>query len=422
MLKKYFLQRSSYTKNILTLIVGTGLAQVIPIAASPILTRLYSPSAFGTYAAYLAIVSILSILATGRYELAILLPKKDRDAMRVVTLSIGINFIVCSLLTLVVAVFNKTLTNLFKIPALSLWLYWIPTSVFLAGAYQSLNYWSNRKAKYKRLAFSRTFQSASSTITQLSTGYINTGTAGLIGGQLIGQTIASAALIHQIMKEDKNCIKKSSIKHLLVLAKKYINFPKYMVAGHSLNAASSQMPIMLLNTFFSSTTAGLYSLAERLMGIPISLIAGAIGDVFRQEASNTYIHSGDCRKIFKATLKKLMLIAIVPSILFYFLAPFIFEFAFGTQWREAGIYAQILTPVFFLRFATSPLSIMFMIAETQKIDLAWQVLLVILATTSFLIGKHFSSVTMALTLYSFSYSVMYLINVLIAYKLTVRSK
>jgi O-antigen/teichoic acid export membrane protein len=75
-----YLPKGSFARNVLTLMTGTTLAQAIPIAVSPILTRLFSPAEFGVFAVYLAIVSVLAILATGRYELAIMVPKKDRDA------------------------------------------------------------------------------------------------------------------------------------------------------------------------------------------------------------------------------------------------------------------------------------------------------------------------------------------------------
>src|SRR5690606_33346643 len=144
-------------------------------------------------------------------------------------------------------------------------------------------------------------------------------------------------------------------------------------AAHGFNTGSSQMPIMLLTAFFSSSIAGFYMLTQRVMGAPTTLIAGAIGDVFRQEASQAYIHTGNCRAIYISTVKKLLILSVVPSILFFFIAPDLFALVFGENWREAGVFAQILTPVFFLRFVTSPLSAMFMIAEKQKLDLLWQI-------------------------------------------------
>ncbi len=76
--------KSEFSRNVLTLMTGTTIAQAIPIAISPILTRIYTPEDFGVFALYMSVASLLSTLATGRYELAIMLPKKDEDAVNYV--------------------------------------------------------------------------------------------------------------------------------------------------------------------------------------------------------------------------------------------------------------------------------------------------------------------------------------------------
>ncbi len=68
--------KSEFSRNVLTLMTSTTIAQAIPLAISPILTRLYTPSDFGIFALYMSISSIISVVVTGRYELAIMLPKK----------------------------------------------------------------------------------------------------------------------------------------------------------------------------------------------------------------------------------------------------------------------------------------------------------------------------------------------------------
>ncbi len=166
---------------------GTAFAQALPIAVSPILTRLYTPADFGVFAMYMAIASILGVLVTGRYELAILIPKQDRDAIHIAALSAGLSVVLSGLLLLVVMFFNQAIAQLLGSPELSAWLYWVPASTLLSGIYQSLNYWSNRKSQYKRLAISRTAQSGSASLAQLGAGYVGAGATGLVGGQLAGQ-------------------------------------------------------------------------------------------------------------------------------------------------------------------------------------------------------------------------------------------
>ena len=90
--------KSQYRKNILTLMAGTSIAQAFPIAITPILTRIYTPEDFGLFAIYMALASIISIIVTGRYELAIILPHKDEDAFQIMTFAMLITIIISFIL------------------------------------------------------------------------------------------------------------------------------------------------------------------------------------------------------------------------------------------------------------------------------------------------------------------------------------
>ena len=83
--------KSEFSRNVLTLMTGTTIAQAIPIAISPILTRIYTPEDFGILALFVAISTIFGSIANGRYELAIMLPKKDEDAINIFALGFIVN-------------------------------------------------------------------------------------------------------------------------------------------------------------------------------------------------------------------------------------------------------------------------------------------------------------------------------------------
>ena len=404
------LPHSRYARDVVTLMTGTSLAQAIPIAISPILTRLYSPEEFGRFAIYMAVAMIASVLVTGRYELAILLPRQDHDALHIAALAIGLSVIISGVLLFIVIFAAHPIANLLGDAALVPWLYWVPASTLLLGVYQSLNYWSNRKAQYKRLAISRTALSASAALAQLGSGYAGSGAVGLVGGQLAGQVLATSVLARLVWREDCAVVRTLSVPRSLVLAKKYINFPKYLIVAHGFNTASGQMPVLLLSALFTTTASGFFTLTQRVMAAPMSLVANALGDVFRQEASQAYIQQGNCKEIYQRTFKRLLLISTVPFAIFFFIAPELFAWVFGEQWRGAGEYAQILTPMAFLQFITSPLSTMFMIAEKQRFDLYWQVFLLASVVTSFFLGAAAESSMFALILFSAAYCVAYAIN------------
>lgn len=417
-LLKKLIPHSRYARNVITLMTGTTLAQAMPIALSPLLTRLYSPEEFGRFALYMAIAMIASIVVTGRYEQAILLPRQDKDGLHIAAFAMSLSILVSAILLLFVLVFAKGIAALLGDVTLAPLLYWVPASTLLLGLYQSFNYWSNRKAQYKRIAIARTVQSGSAVLAQIGNGYVSNGAAGLYGGQIAGQLLAAGVLARITWNEDKVQIRALHPLRSLALAKKYIDFPKYLIFAHGLNTAAGQTPVLLLGALFNTATAGFFMLTQRVMTAPMALVANALGDVFRQEASQAYIYQGQCKAIYRKTFKYLLLISILPFTVFFFVAPTFFAWVFGEQWRVAGEYAQLLAPMSFMQFVTSPLSSMYMIAERQKIDLLWQICLLVLVIISFVTGNFFADEKIAIAAFSVSYCLMYGINGVVSYNLS----
>ena len=81
---------SSFAANVLKLVTGTTFAQVIIVLASPLLTRLYGPEAFGFLALFTSITSIIGVIACMRYEMAIMLPKTDEEAANLLGLCLPV--------------------------------------------------------------------------------------------------------------------------------------------------------------------------------------------------------------------------------------------------------------------------------------------------------------------------------------------
>jgi lipopolysaccharide exporter len=54
---------SAFTTDVLKLVTGTTFAQIIAVLASPLLTRLYGPEAFGFLVLFTSIASIIGVIA-----------------------------------------------------------------------------------------------------------------------------------------------------------------------------------------------------------------------------------------------------------------------------------------------------------------------------------------------------------------------
>ncbi len=346
---------------------GTTIAQAIPIAISPILTRIYTPEDFGVFALYVSLASVMSVVATGRYELAIMLPKKDEDAMNVVVLSIAIAFLVSFISLVIVSVFNESITGLLGNPEISKWLYFIPLTVLLTGMYQSFNYWLNRKKYYKKLAEGKIWRSGTTAVTNLGMGAGHTGCSGLIVGSVFGQVFATFILGKLVWISYLNKMIHIDRYRIFTLFKKYKNFPIFNVPNALIDAVRLSGINILIARFFTVGILGQFSLAWKMVQVPVSLLGGSMAQVFFQEISQTQ----DVQLYEKVIrfLKKSFLAALPIFITIYLFAPEIFSFVFGEKWKLAGEAASVMAPWLFLNFMSMPLANIFIVMNRQEIVL-----------------------------------------------------
>jgi O-antigen/teichoic acid export membrane protein len=179
---------------------------------------------------------------------------------------------------------------------------------------------------------------------------------------------------------------------------------------------SGQMPTLILSSFFGPMVTGYYSLTQRVLAGPSSIISVAVGDVFRQRASEDMVHRGNCREIYISTFKVLAAFSLPTYAIVGLFAPGLFSFVFGERWNTSGRYAQILSPFFMLSFSASILSRTMYIAQKQKQDMLWQLILFALITLSLLWGASRGEAMHSLVMYSFSYCCMYIVYLWMSFK------
>ncbi|EPJ45829.1 MAG: hypothetical protein OFPII_24770 [Osedax symbiont Rs1] len=361
-----FKPKTEITRNILTLMTGTSIAQAIPIAISPILTRIYSPEEFGVLAIYIAVVSFIAIVVTMRYELAIVLPKTDKEAINVLALSLVIVCIIVLTVTLLIFLFKTQILSMLGVKSIGDFLYFVPVSVFLAGLNQSFNYWSNRKKYYDNISISQISQSITVGVGQVGLGSGGL-SYGLIFGNILGRFICAFFLLNKFIKNDLVYIKEVNKKDILNQMRMYKDFPLI----NSLHAFSdiirSSGSVMLIATFFGSAVLGVYALSLRVLQVPTGVVGSALGQVLYQRFTVIYNDNNDnLYEYVTKILLKLFILALPVFIFLYFVSPGLFAWVFGEKWRVAGEYSQILIPYLFMNFLISPISSIPIIIGKQK--------------------------------------------------------
>jgi len=389
---------------------GTTIAQAIPLLISPLLTRLYTPENFGVLAIYMSLLAIVTVFSTGRYELAIVLPKRKIDAIHLVILSLYITIFVSFLTLLLAYLFGENIATLVNNQEIIFWLFWIPISILSVGIFQSLNYWCTRNKNFKTIAQAKIIQSIIYALVTIAVGFGGFGASGLILGLIFSQVAMALYLLKDSLLKVILGIRTVNITKIFHLAKKYkkmplLNLPNAFVDNIRLSGIN-----ILIGNFYTNAMLGQFSLAWRMVQAPFAILGGSISQVFFQKLTET--QPGHLTQTIYKILYKLLLISIIPFTIIFFYAEVIFGFVFGENWAIAGKMASVLTPWLFVNFLTSPISSVFIILNKQEIMLYFSIVYMIVPL-SILYFFHDITILHILSIISISMSMLLLMFILL---------
>ncbi|HPC04722.1 MAG TPA: oligosaccharide flippase family protein [Syntrophales bacterium] len=357
---------SEFVRNVLTLVTGNSIAQVIPLAAEPFLTRLFRPEEFGVLALFISISTLFAVVATGRYEMAIMLPLREEDAAPVFWVSVAASVLVALLSLLLMVWLNGPICRFLESPGLSPWLWFVPLVVLSYGVYQSLHYWAARQKKFLRISGSRVTQSLSNAGLGVAAGFGGLGTAGLVLAQVAGQALAAVHLGIAGFFGGNAPPLPARFREMVRAARTYREFPQVNTWFILADTAQYSGISFLIALYFNEASLGFYSRTFRILTVPLSFIGSALSHVFYQKAAEILAEKGDLRAFSVKTLRGSMAVALPIFLVLMLWGPGLFAFLFGAPWREAGEYARILSPWIFLRFAFAPLSQLPLLVNRQK--------------------------------------------------------
>ncbi|MDQ3194037.1 MAG: oligosaccharide flippase family protein, partial [Bacteroidota bacterium] len=346
---------------------GTIIVQLISTFIAPVLSRLYTPADYGLLAVFVSCISVLSVICCFRYELAILIPKKNSDADSLLKLSLAITLLFSIVVTFITVVFNKQLTVILANENLSYWLYFLGPVLLCVGITQAFTYRYNRNKNYRIISTVRVFQTSAYSGLSLLMGFLKLNAFGLIISSIISQILSTVFLL---AKSGLKLTKKSfELTRLRSIAVKYKEFPYFNLPAALLDTFSINSIILLLNYFFSESVTGSYSFALRMLSIPSLLIGTAIGQVFYQKISEAYNNNVGITDIIYNTWKVLFLIGLAPVLIIFFFGEYLFPFIFGSNWAEAGLISKYLCVLTFFTLISSPTSSAMIVLKRQRIIL-----------------------------------------------------
>jgi len=387
------------------------LAQGLLVLASPILTRLYGPAAFGVFALFSSLTGIIDAVICLRYELAIMLPENDADGANLLAGSFGIATLISSLTIPAIWLGGPALARWLNAPQIVPYLWWIPLVLFFGGigaGHPALNAWASRTRNFKEISITRVVGTIAVVGTQLSIGLSGFSSAGgLIEGTLVGSILSPILLGWRIWRQDHRIfIEGISWKGIWENLQLYRKFPFYNTFATLLNTISWQVPSFLLAAFFSTTVVGYYALGNQLLRVPMDLIGYSVGQAFFSHAA-TARNDGTLPAFVVNTFRRLVEYSFFPILILMVIGRELFVIVFGSQWAEAGVYTQILSVWMCFWFISSPLSGLFSILEKNEYSFGINIVVLVSRIAAIWLGAFLGSARLAIALFSLTGVLVY---------------
>jgi O-antigen/teichoic acid export membrane protein len=372
-LGEYFkiIRKSELVINTSVLITGTAMAQLIPVLLQPLLRRPFAPEIFGAYSVYLSLLGILVIISSFRYELAIMLPKKEKDAANLLFLSLIINFIFNLVLFILISLWKEKLSYFLNLPGkFGYYLYLVPVGTFLFGSYQSINYWLLRQKQFAALSINKFTRRGFEGAVQLGTKYLGM-THFLIYGDLLGHL---SNLISGIYQSIRSGLKMDLFSRIRInyLARKYLDYPKYSLVPALMSAGSTLLPVIFINKFYSLENAGYLDLSRMLLSLPLALISLSVSSVLMQKISERFRNGESIFHDLSFILILISVIGVFEIVIIMFFGVGLFKLIFGDQWGFSGEISKYLVWSYAINFVVNSFVSIFISMNKIRLLSFWQ--------------------------------------------------
>jgi lipopolysaccharide exporter len=391
--------KSLFVKNILMVMSGTAAAQVISFALSPVISRLYSPSDFGVYGSFDAVLSVLAAGVTLDYAQAIMLPRDNKDANNLFALSCLSTAVISVGCLAVWLLAPSLLMGLLKAPRS-----WMPlllvAAVVISGINTSCQAWCVRAKAFKDTAASQIVRSLSSNGMQVGLSYLGGGPSSLIGGVIVGDALASVNLARVVLGQLRTRWKEISWKRIRELAGEYRDFPLYSSTQNVMNALSQGLPVLLLTHFYGIAVAGAYAFAVRIVNVPMRFVLAPLRQVLFQKAAEAQNDGDRLFPLYAKVTLGLFSLCLIPCTAAIIWSPQIFSWVFGSQWYTAGEYGRSLVLWLAVAFCNLPAVLFAKIIRIQRFNFLYDLSLLIMRAATLALGGLYLNATQTVMLFS----------------------
>jgi O-antigen/teichoic acid export membrane protein len=347
--------------DVASVAIGTGLGQLVMVAATPLLAVNHTPKDFGEYALTIAFINIVLAVGCLRYDLA-LASCKQEDVKPLVTISFVSAFAFAVVMTLLTLIFQQQTTFQFLDPLLSQ-PFMIASGSFFCALYQAASLQLIRNQSFVQLAILRASQGVIFVLVAVFT------TSSLSWAILISYIMPTLVMQWKVLQEGF-----STFPQMITIAKSYSSFPLYSGIGILLDTLAHSTIIGLITDRFGLGASGHFAQIQRVIGAPIVLISISLGQVLLRQFAKLETD----RVALIPALNRWAALMIASSAMFLLLVAIIGESilvrVLSPEWRVDQFFLIVISVSILARGVVSPLSAVLSTRSRLKYAMFWQVI------------------------------------------------
>lgn len=357
-------------RNLARLASGSIVAQAVVAASTPILTRLFTPEAFGVAALFSAAYGLSIPLVTLKYDQAVVIPKANAPAKSIGAMAMAVATVNSLIVGLGVFIYLYILPGK-REPS---WLL-LPVALWIGSAYTLMQQWSSRAANYTHYARGQVIGAVVNVSISIGAALVFSGHPVFI---VLGFTAGMGISLAYTIWGFKNWPFALHGIHPRGITRRvyaYGNFPMLVLPTALITVVGYNGVPFVLAPHYTLNEVGVFAVANRFLVIPAAIVGGALSEAVRSEFAASQRAGEPVTPVFRKSFRS---ITVVAGVLFggvYLVAPETLRIVFGAEYAGSGTTAQALIPAVFSQFVCAPFVYVFAILRKPAIGLLAQIAL-----------------------------------------------
>ncbi len=413
-------ENKSFLKNVLTLMTGTVVAQIISLVAMIVLQRFFiAPDEYGPFRLFFEFVAIFTGVSALRLESGIILEKEESKARHLTSISLKI-VLITSVISLISFVIYSQFTTSFESITDHYWLvFLIPVSVYLSGALQVFNAWFTRAQSFKLMSTNKVAQNSVGSIGQILLGWLHFSFIGLIIGRVIGLLSGSLLFLQSYLKGAKKFDWNKSERKALI--KKHKDFIWYSSPSILIGNMINFLLLALFSHHYSDWFGGDAIVGEiaasyQYLGMSIAIVSVSFSQVYFSKIAKIESKE-ELRATYTYWVKRLGIIAIIGIALVYIIPNSFVVAILGAKWDGLLSVIQIMAVWMGIMFVTSSLSYIYIKVGRQKEIMIFDIFHLVLVFGSIELAEYlYHKPMISLWWYTIAQCIFYITALLLAYR------